>query len=93
MTTNPQLTTLAAARVCNTVYIAVQSTEKKSSSTFVFAAVILISNTKKHGFGYKDMDETIGPCQSDCPERIIRLLTPISRSTLSRLCRRLAGPR
>ncbi|MGA8756004.1 MAG: hypothetical protein WB611_06685 [Stellaceae bacterium] len=68
---------LAAARVANTVYMAVKSTDKATGESYVFAAVILISNTKKHGFGYKDMDESVGPCQCDCPDRIMRLLTPI----------------
>jgi hypothetical protein len=27
-------------------------------------------------FSYKDMDETMGPCEAECPERILRLLTP-----------------
>lgn len=27
-------------------------------------------------FGYKDMDETMGPCEDGCPERILKLLTP-----------------
>ena len=26
-------------------------------------------------FGYKDMDETMGPCEDGCPEKILRLLT------------------
>jgi hypothetical protein len=69
---------LAAARVANTVYMAIKSTDKASAASYVFAAVILISNTKKHGFGYKGMDESVGPCECDCPERIIRLLTPIT---------------
>jgi hypothetical protein len=69
---------LAAARVSNTVYIAIRSTDKATAASYVFAAVILISNTKKHGFGYKDMDESVGPCQCDCPDRIMRLLTPIT---------------
>jgi hypothetical protein len=69
---------LAAARVASTVYMAVKSTDKASGETYVFAAVILISNTKKHGFGYKSMDESVGPCQCDCPDRIMRLLTPIA---------------
>jgi hypothetical protein len=68
---------LAAARVANTVYMAVESADKATGESYVFAAVILISNTKKHGFGYKDMDESVGPYQCDCPERIMRLLTPI----------------
>jgi hypothetical protein len=72
------LQVLAAARVANTVYMAIRSTDKASAASYVFAAVILISNTKKHGFGYKDMDESMGPCQCDCPDRIMRLLTPIS---------------
>jgi len=29
-----------------------------------------------HNFGYKDMDETMGPYRYDCPERILKLLTP-----------------
>jgi hypothetical protein len=27
--------------------------------------------------GYKDMDESMGPCEVDCPDRIMRLLSPI----------------
>jgi hypothetical protein len=69
---------LAAARVSNTVYMAIKSTDKASAAAYVFAPVILISNTKKHGFGYKDIYESVGPCQCDCPGRIMRLLTPIA---------------
>ena len=72
------LQTLDGARVGNAVYLAVRSTVKKTGCSFVFAAVILISNTRKHGFGYKDMTETMGPCECDCPQRIMRLLSPIA---------------
>jgi hypothetical protein len=68
---------LAAARVANTVYMAVKITEKAIGNSYVLAAVILISNTRKHGFGYKDMDETMGPGECACPDRIMRLLSPI----------------
>ena len=27
-------------------------------------------------FGYKDMDETMGPCEAECPPAILDLLTP-----------------
>ena len=27
-------------------------------------------------FGYKDMDETMGPCEAECPAAILDLLTP-----------------
>ena len=51
---------------------------EKDRPSFVFATIILISNTRKWGFGYKDQDEAMGPCQCDCPLRIIRLLSPIA---------------
>jgi hypothetical protein len=69
---------LDGARAGNTVYLAVRSTDKKTGRSFVFAAVILISNTKKDGFGYKDQTEIMGPCQYDCPQRIMRLLSPLA---------------
>ena len=28
-------------------------------------------------FGYKDLDETMGPSDDDCPERVFKLLTPL----------------
>lgn len=68
---------LTAARVANTVYMAVKITEKTTGNAYVLAAVILISNTRKHGFGYKDMDETMGPGECACPDRVMRLLSPI----------------
>jgi len=68
---------LDAARVGSTVYMAIRSIEKATGTSFVFAAVILISNTQKNGFGYKDMTETMGPCECACPERIMRLLSPV----------------
>ena len=67
-----------AARVANTVYMAVECTDKATGKSFVLAAVILISNTRKHGFGYKDMTETMGPCECACPDRIMRLLSPVT---------------
>ena len=36
--------------------MAVKITEKITGNSYVLAAVILISNTRKNGFGYKDMD-------------------------------------
>ena len=46
----------------------------------VVALVCLINHVPnaKDGFtfGYKDMDESMGPCESKCPESILKLLTP-----------------
>jgi hypothetical protein len=72
------LQTLDGARAGNTVYLAIRSTDKNTGRSFVFAAVIPIRNTKKDGFGYKEQDEGMGPHQYDCPQRIMRLLSPIA---------------
>lgn len=72
------LQTLAGARAGRAVYLAVRSTIKETGHSYVFAAVILISNTKKDGFGYKDQDESMGPNDCACPERIMRLLSPVA---------------
>ena len=45
----------------------------------VVALVFLLDyrpNDRGFDTGYKDMDETMGPCESECPERILQLLTP-----------------
>ena len=75
---NHVLQPLDGARAGNAVYLAVKSTDKKSGRSFVFAGVILISNTKKDGFGYKGQDEVMGPNEYDCPQRIMRLLSPLA---------------
>jgi len=43
----------------------------------VFALICLLSfRPRDHfNFGYKDMDECMGPCAADCPGRILDLLT------------------
>ena len=44
----------------------------------VFGVVFLTSTNMKdyYNFAYKDMDESCGPCQHDCPKGILDLLTP-----------------
>lgn len=51
---------LDGARAGNTVYLAIRSTDKITGRPFVFAAVILISNTKKDGFGYRTRTRSWG---------------------------------
>jgi hypothetical protein len=72
------LQTLDGARAGRAVYLAVRSTIKETGHSYVFAAVILISNTKKDGFGYKDQDESMGPNECTCSQRIMRLLSPLA---------------
>lgn len=70
-------TVLAAAPVRGTIYAAVRNEDKTTGKTYVFCAVILFKNSERSGFGYKDMDESCGPCEVDCPDRILRLLSPV----------------
>ena len=61
-------------------YAAVERVERSMGERTVTCVVCLVNyNTRaKEGdiFGYKDMDETMGPCATDCPARILDLLTP-----------------
>lgn len=49
------------------------------AKTEVIAIVCLIRHVPKdpcYNFGYKDMTENMGPCESRCPKTILELLTP-----------------
>jgi hypothetical protein len=60
-----------------TYYGAVEKVAKDTGERTVFAVIFMLNFVKDHyNFGYKDMDETCGPYQADCPERILKLLTP-----------------
>lgn len=61
----------------NTAYIAYEIGDAQGNRE-VIAYVCLLHYTPSYydNFGYKDMDETMGPYQYDCPERILKLLTP-----------------
>ena len=72
-------TVLATATAGNVFYAAVRREIKPSDKSFVFCAVVLFSNSHKEGFGTKFMDETAGPCAVDCPERIMKLLSPVDQ--------------
>lgn len=71
-------TVIAAAAVRGTIYAAIRNDNKQTGRSYVFCAVILFKNSERTGFGYKAMDETMGPCEVDCPDRIFRLLSPVS---------------
>lgn len=73
---------LASALVGSTVYMAMRHTcpadhPATPGKSYVFAAVILTSNTAKDGFGYKAMDESWGPNEANCPARILNMLSPL----------------
>lgn len=49
----------------------------------IIAIICLLSYRPKdyYNFGYKDIGESMGPYYYDCPERILKLLTPTSDPT------------
>ncbi|KAK0349864.1 hypothetical protein LTR94_031350, partial [Friedmanniomyces endolithicus] len=70
---------LDSAIVGLTTYYAAAQVTRDGTGGEVFAIVCLVrwnarSKDGEH-FGYKDMEESMGPCEDDCPERILRLLT------------------
>ncbi len=75
-----RLTVLKSSMVGNTYYAAAERREADDKRE-VFAIVCLTFSrpAARDGltFGYKDMTEHMGPCESDCPASILDLLTPI----------------
>lgn len=58
----------------STCYAAVQNNQTGE----VFGVVILVKYSRDYHYNitYKDMDETMGPNESECPARILALLSP-----------------
>ena len=69
---------LKSSMVGGTYYAAVKSHNKTNGYEYVGAVVCLtsIDNKDYFNFAYKDMDETMGPYNYDCPKGILDLLTP-----------------
>lgn len=69
----------AAIVKLRTAYLAVRRANKETGVSYVFAAVVLLDLrvSERHDLGFKDMDESVGPCEAECPEKILRLLTPL----------------
>ena len=71
---------LDCAVTSNAAYMASQITPKDGRPPYVGALICLIQYDRKsvlYPFGYKDMDETMGPFEAHCPERILKLLSPV----------------
>lgn len=61
----------------STYYAAVRRT-RPGGESYVFGAVCLtnVDSSDYYNFGYKDMDESVGPFSYDCPLSILDLLSP-----------------
>ena len=61
-------------------YAAIEHVRHEKNERIVFAVVCLVRYNPRdregYIFGYKDMDETVGPNEAGCPEAILDLLTP-----------------
>ena len=61
-------------------YAAVEHVHPATAGREVWAAVCLVKYNPRDAegyiFGYKDMTESMGPCEAECPESILNLLTP-----------------
>jgi len=68
-------------------YLAVRHTNKVGVSV-VGAVVCLLEHATReyNNFGYKDIDETMGPAESECPERILKQLTPLESAAYQSMC-------
>lgn len=77
------LKVLASSCPQNRTYYAAAQVMVDGVGKEIFAIVCLVtwnpkSKTGEH-FGYKDMDESMGPCEDHCPAHILDLLTPTDR--------------
>ena len=77
-TSNDNCKLIKSAMYGSTYYGAIQKTNSDTKESEVFAVVVLTSveNNKFFNMSYKDMDETEHPFYYDCPESILKLLTP-----------------
>ena len=77
-TSNGNCKLIKSAMYGSTYYGAIQKTNNNTKESEVFAVVVLTSveNNKFFNMSYKDMDETMLPFYYDCPESILKLLTP-----------------
>lgn len=69
---------IETSRKGSIVYIAYQ-TRRDDSDTYRVSAIVCLTSwnhKEKFNFGYKDIDESMGPVECNCPEKILDLLTP-----------------
>lgn len=62
-----------------TFYAAIEQVNKETGRRIVWAAIVLVRHYPKdpcYNISWKDMDEGCGPYETNCPERILKLLTP-----------------
>lgn len=66
----------ASAIVGATYFAAVEIYKPASGARYTIAFVVLF---ERRPFGYKIMDETMGPCRYRCPRKILEKLSPLDK--------------
>jgi hypothetical protein len=66
-TENMIFETIAHCRRGTNLWTVMQSTNKKTNEIVKFVVLYLLSWNKENGWGYKDIDEGMGPCEINCP--------------------------
>lgn len=71
---------LDCASTLGTAYLAYELRDKATGAALAVIGIVCLTHwnrSDQFNFGYKDMTEDMGPCESRCPERILRQLTPV----------------
>ncbi len=68
---------LDVAVVGNTAYVAYQKVDRDNGTIGPTYGLVCLTRRRRSEFGYKDMDEGMGPLASNCPRRILDLLSPV----------------
>lgn len=68
----PSWATIVKDALVGDVYYAAM----RSTKTGKVWALVALTDAENYEFGYKDMDETVGPCCYECPNSILDLLSP-----------------
>jgi hypothetical protein len=66
------------ATIANVFYAAVQNNDDAPHApgrTWGLVVLIQRNGSDRYNFGYKEMDEGMGPCEERCPDRILDQLT------------------
>lgn len=73
--------TLRHCSVGNNMWAVQEYANQRDGSTVRFVCLYLIKGPPfgredRHGWGYKDVDETMGPCETSCPASYLDLAQP-----------------
>ena len=64
---------LAHSVKSNHLWKVIRYTNKMTNEVKTFVALDLIAKERNGGWGYKDMDESAGPCHYDCPLKLLAM--------------------